>query len=105
MGKLDYAESLSPTSAPSPAELRQISAFFDIQGVDGEIKIFSHKCYHQTDSNCLYLAFLNVYLLLCGYELSDWNVNESFIRVWILRCFCLNKIVCPFRFGIIPMER
>lgn len=101
--RLDYCDSSRPGDRPTNSELMQMSILFDVKKRDNAMLIFSWNTQRQNGPQCLYFAFLNLYLLLSGYNLAEIKVQESFLRIWTFECFKSKLIKCPFQFGVVEM--
>jgi len=99
--RIEYADTERPKGAPTQVELIQMHAFFAAHLASTDFNIYSHACLRQETPSCLFLAFLNGYLMLDGVEdLSLVKIDESQVRFWVYRCFKSGTILCPFEQGV-----
>jgi len=101
--RLEYGDSLRPGQQPTNGEMLQASVLFDVKKENDAMLFFSWNTQKQEAPNCLYFAFLNLFLLLSGYDLAEIKVQESFLRIWVMECFKNKEVKCPFMFGVVEL--
>jgi len=83
---------------PSSAELRQYHFYFSGRNEDDSFNLFAHNCDKQQAVECLFVSFLNGFLLLKGFDLARIKVRHEVLREWAFHCFQLERILDPFQF-------